>query len=703
MTDTSITRLAEMLSPRSVAIVGASDNPGRIGGRPLAYLINEGFDGDIYPVNPTRETVQGLKAWPSLLDIEGHVDAVVIAVPAQHVLQTVKDCVAKNVKGCIILSSGFAEMGEEGARAQEELTKIARESGIRLTGPNCLGSMNVHHNFFPTFSGAPSLQRPIKGGLSIVTQSGAFGAHLYYLSTQAHLGVRYVVTTGNESDVQVADAILMCAQDPETKVIMAYSEGIKDGDRLIEALEAAAYARKPVVFMKVGRSEVGALAATSHTASLTGEDAVIDAIFRQYGVHRAKITEDLVDIAYAVLKGKPPTGRRLGLVTISGGVGVLMADAAEDYGLDVAPMPEEAQATLTDLIPFAAPRNPVDVTAQILNELDKLPQFFSTLIVEGKYDTSLAFFTSGASTKTSAAKFLAAIKQMREEHPDQFIVLSLLADEDEVRSYEELGFPVFPDASRAVAAIAAVTHFVEAQDRLAKRQVLALPPARGLPDGPLSEAGAKSILQQAGIPVLQETLATSSAMAAKAAGDKPVAMKIVSPDVQHKTEIGGVMLNVSGAEDVVAAYDTLEGRLRQHHPAAQFDGILVSPMIDGGVEIIMGTSQDPVFGPVVMVGLGGVLVEVLKDVSFRKAPFDVAEAHMMLDELRGSAVLDGVRGAAASDREALAITLSQLSLYAAAERDSIESIDINPFVVFEAGQGGVTLDALIVRRVPHDT
>jgi acetate---CoA ligase (ADP-forming) len=698
MTDTSITRLERVLSPRSVAIVGASDNPGRIGGRPLAYLIDHKFAGDIYPVNPTRDTVQGLKAWASILDIDGHIDTVVIAVPATHVVQTVRDCVSKGVQGCIILSAGFAEMGEEGAQAQEELTKIAQDTGIRLLGPNCLGSMNVHEKFLPTFSGAPSLQRPIKGGLSIVTQSGAFGAHLYYLSTQARLGVRYVITTGNESDVQVADAILMCAHDPETKVIMAYSEGIKNGDRLIEALEAAVAAEKPVVFMKVGRSEVGALAATSHTASLTGEDAVIDAIFRQYGVHRAVTTEDLVDIAYAAIKGRKPTGRRLGLVTISGGVGVLMADAAEDYGLNVAPMPEAAQASLTDLIPFAAPRNPVDVTAQILNELDMLPQFFSALIVEGKYDTVLAYFTSGASTKTSAAKFLAAIQQMRREHPEQFIVLSVLADEDEVISYEELGFPVFPDASRAVAAIAAVIRFVEAYDRLANREQLTLPPAKGLPEGPLSETGAKAILQQAGVPVLTETLATSAQEAASAAGDKPAAMKIVSPDVLHKTEIGGVMLNVTGDDDVVAAYTTLEGRLRTHHPVAQFDGILVSPMIEGGVEIIMGTSQDPVFGPVVMVGLGGVLVEILKDVSFRKAPFDVAEAHLMINELRGAAILDGVRGAPPSDRDALAKTLSQLSLFAAAEKDSIESIDINPFVVFEDGKGAVALDALIVAR-----
>jgi len=700
MSDQSLSRLASMLSPRSVAVVGASDNPGRIGGRPIDYFKNLGYAGEIYPINPTRETVQGLKSYPSLDAVEGEIDIVVIAVPAPGVLQTVRDCVDKGVKGCIILSSGFAEMGEEGAAAQEELSRIARDSGIRLTGPNCLGSYNVHDNFFATFSGTPATAVVKKGGLSIVTQSGAFGAHLFYLSCQARLGTRYVITTGNECDVQVADAIKLCAEDPETRVIMAYSEGIKDGARMIEALECAALAGKPVIFMKVGRSDVGALAATSHTASLTGEDAVIDAIFRQYGVHRATTTEELVDIAYAAINGKLPKGRRLGLITISGGVGVLMADAAEDYGLDVAPMTDAAQAKLTELLPFAAPRNPVDVTAQVLNQLELLPQFFSSLIVDGKYDAAIAFFTTATSTPSTKGPFFEAMKNLKAQHPDAFVLLSQISEDDQTVLYEDLGYPVFPDPSRAVAAVAALATFSESFERISARGDLDLPAAKGLPDGAISETEAKSILQAAGVPILPETLATTAAKAVAAAGEKPVAMKIVSPDVQHKTEIGGVMLNVTGADAVSAAFHVLVERLRHHHPEAKLDGILVSPLIDGGVEMIMGVSRDPVFGPVVMVGIGGVFVEVMKDVTFRKAPFDVAEAHIMIDELKGSAVLDGVRGAAASDRDALADTLSRLSIFAAAERDHIESIDINPFVVLPKGQGGVALDALILRPSP---
>ena len=481
-------------------------------------------------------------------------------------------------------------------------------------------------------------------------------------------------------------------------MILAYSEGINDGDRLVAALEQAAKAQKPVVFMKVGRSEIGAAAANSHTASLTGQDDVVDAVFRQYGVHRADTTEDLIDIAYGAMKGRLPGGRRLGLITISGGVGVLMADAASDHGLDVAPMGEESQKKLVDMLPFAAARNPVDVTAQVLNELDLMPEFFATMLGEGGYDVLLAFFTSIAASPLTAGHFLEAMGTLRQEHPEAFLVLSVLASGEAKADYEALGFPVFEDPSRAVAAIAALTRFTETFARIADRKPIAAAAPAALPDGKLSEADAKRVLAEAGLPVLAETLARTREEAVAAAGDDRVAMKIVSPDVLHKTEIGGVLLDVQGAQAVGDAFDTLAGRLKAHHPQAALDGILVSPMVEGGVETILGVSRDPVFGPVVMLGLGGVLVEVLKDVSFRKAPFDLAEAREMIGELRGAAILDGVRGAPPADRDALAQALVGLSRFAAANAETVESVDLNPFVVLEEGKGAVALDALIVKR-----
>ena len=698
MTNPAAPDLAGILNPRSVAIIGASDDPRRIGGRPLAYMHNHGFEGTIYPVNPTRDTVQGLKSYPSIAEIDGAIDTAIIAIPARHVKQAILDLAAKGTKGCIVFSSGFAEMGEEGAEAQREIADIARREDIRILGPNCLGVLNVHDGFYATFSGSIEWGEPFKGGLSIVTQSGAFGGHLYYMSRQARLGTRYLVTTGNECDVQVAEAIRMAAEDEKTRVILAYSEGIRDGEMLIGALETAAEAEKPVVFMKVGRSEVGAKAASSHTASLTGEDAVIDAVLRQYGVHRARTTEELIDVAAATLARNRPQGRRLGLITISGGVGVMMADAAEDYGLDVAPMSEEAQKSVTDLLPFAAPANPVDVTAQVLNQLDLIPKFFGTLLDKGGYDAIAAFFTTASITPATAGPFLESLKRLKAEYPDAYLVLSLFVDGELGDDYRALGYPVFEDPSRAIAAIAAAAKFVESFRRLAGRTVPALPASRGLPAGAIGEADAKRILAEAGIPVLDETLARTAGEAVAAAGERPVAMKIVSPEVQHKTEIGGVLLDVAGAEAVAAGFETLSQRLAQHAPDATLDGILVSPMVEGGIETILGVSRDPVFGPVVMLGMGGILVEVLRDVSFRKAPFDVAEAHRMIDELRGRALFDGARGAPPADIEALAETLSRLSVFAAAEADSLESVDINPFVVFKTGKGGVALDALIVPR-----
>ncbi|MGO1121080.1 acetate--CoA ligase family protein [Rhodovibrionaceae bacterium A322] len=469
MSETGLSKLKQFLSPRSVAIIGASDNPTRIGGRPVHYLKNHGYEGEIYPVNPQRETVQGLKAYTDVDSIDGPVDAAIVAVPAARVMDAVQACADKGVKGCIVLSSGFAELSEAGGKAQDDLTSLARESGMRIFGPNCLGSVNVHERFFATFSGVIARQEPLMGGLSLVTQSGAFGSHLYGLAQDAGLGLRYMMTTGNECDVQVADGIQVCAEDPKTSVIIAYAEGIKDGPRLIAALEAAAAAEKPVIFFKVGRSAVGAEAARAHTASDTGDDMLADAILRQYGAYRAETTEELMDIAYAATHGSRPKGKRLGLITVSGGVGVLMSDAAEAKGLDVAPLAEEAQAALVDLMPFAAARNPVDVTAQILNQLDVMPQFFSTLLEKGQYDASIVFFSSAVSTKNFADTCLAAMKELRREHPDAYIIMSILADETQRRDYEALGFPVFADPSRAVSAIGALARFSEAFERQKRR------------------------------------------------------------------------------------------------------------------------------------------------------------------------------------------------------------------------------------------
>lgn len=693
-----MTSLDDLLNPRSIAIVGASDDPTRIGGRPVSHMINQRFEGGVYPVNPKRDTIQGLKAYPTLADIDGDVDFVLVAVPAASVAEVVRQAAAKRAKTVMVFSSGFAEIGGGGIAMQDELTSLARETGVRIVGPNCLGAFNSKTRFFPTFTSTIDRATPVPGGVSIASQSGAYGSHIYMVSHLRGLGIGYWLTTGNEADLHIAECIRILAEQDDVHTIMAYAESIKDGPMLVEALDTARANRKPVIFMKVGRSEVGALAASSHTASLAGEDAIYDAVLRQYGAYRARSTEQMLDIAYACRPRIYPVGKRLGIVSISGGAGVLMADAAEDYGLDVAPMPQDMQTELKALLPFASPRNPVDVTAQFFNDLSLIPRFTRAMLDRGGYDGLIGFWTSVAGSPLLADRLLTYLTETMSHYENRLFLHCLVAPDEIRQRYEEAGFPCFEDATRAVAAMAALMFFGEAF--AAKGPGLfALPDAADFPEGAISERAAKEILGNAGLPMVDDVLATSPHYAGEAASRMggPVAMKIVSPDIQHKTEVGGVVLGVEGAEAVEAAFHRIMENAARHAPDAKIHGVLISPMIAGGVECILGAKIDPVFGPVVMFGLGGILTEVLKDVAFRRAPFGPDVAREMIDELKGAAVLKGARGQPAADLDALADAISKLSLFAAANADTLESVEMNPIRALP--DRCLALDALIVKGV----
>lgn len=691
-----MTTLDDLLNPRSIAVVGASDDPTRIGGRPVSHLINQRFDGAVYPVNPRRETVQGLKAYAALADIEGDVDFVLVAVPAAGVAEVVRQAAAKRAKTVMVLSSGFAEVDAEGVAMQDELTALARETGVRIVGPNCLGAFNSAARFFPTFTSTIDRARPVPGGISIASQSGAYGSHIYMVSHLRGLGIGYWMTTGNEADLHVAEVIKLYAAREDVHTIMAYAESIKDGPMLIEALEGARANRIPVIFMKVGRSAVGAQAANSHTASLAGEDAIYDAVLRQYGSYRARSTEEMLDIAYACRPRIYPTGNRLGVVTISGGAGVLIADAAEDHGIAVPPMPEDMQTELKALLPFASARNPVDVTAQFFNDLTLIPRFTRAMLDRGGYDGLIGFWTSVAGSPLLADKLLGHLTETMSHYENRLFLHCLIAPDDVRKRYEDAGFPCFEDATRAVAVMAALMFFGQA---FAWRggDLLAIPDPVELPDGPISERTAKEILQAAGLPMVDDVLVTTASHAASTATlmDGPVAMKIVSPDIAHKTEVGGVMLGVEGAEAAEAAFHHIMANAVTAMPLAQIDGVLIAPMVTGGVECILGARIDPVFGPVVMFGLGGIFAEVLKDVAFRRAPFGPATAREMIDELKGSAALKGARGAPPADLDALADAISKLSLFAAANADRLDSVEMNPLRALP--DRCLALDALIVK------
>lgn len=693
--------LSPLLAPRSVALVGASENVARIGGRPLRYLRDAGFKGAVYPVNPNRETVQGFRSYASVDALPETPDVAILAVPAGGTVEALKQCADRRVKAAIIFSAGFAETGEEGRLLQNEVAGIARESGMRVLGPNCLGVFNSATGYYGTFSAILDTEFVTPGPVAIVSQSGAYGSHIAHLARQRGLGIGHWITTGNECDIDVAEALRWVIEQLETNVVIAYAEGIRNRDVFLDALERARDRQKAVVFMKVGRSEVGAHAVGSHTAALAGSDAVFDAAFRQYGVYRARTTAEQLDVAYACARGAYPSGNKLGIFTLSGGFGIQMADDAALAGLDVSPMPEAAQEELKAMLPYASPRNPVDATAQALTDLPLMTRYMRSMLEKGGYDMFAGIFGSGPASATFSASLREALEGATQGQAGCVLSLTMSASPEIVRSYEEKGFLVFEDGSALVTALGALAHFRESFDRARDRRGAAVDGKRISPAGDtLSEYGAKALLAKAGIAFPKEALVRpgEDAGAAAAAVGFPAVVKISSPDIAHKTEIGGVIVGIRNEDEARAATSTILARAGEKRPDALLEGVIVSPMVTGGVETIVGVVRDAVFGPVVMFGLGGVFVEVLKDVTFRVAPFDEAEAHRMIREIRGFAMLEGVRGAPPADIDALARMLATLSRFAAANADVVESVDLNPVLVMPEGRGAVPLDALLLLR-----
>ena len=694
--------LTPLFHPRTVAVIGASSDPHKIGGRTFRYLRDNWKTGTLYPINERYPQVQGVATLPSVEALPAGVDLAFVIVPAPAVADAVAACAARGVRTVIIFSSGFAEIGEEGRLAQERIRALAAAAQMRVIGPNCMGVMNVRSGLWGTFTGSFDYEQPLPGRVGMISQSGAFGIYCYMVARQRGLGLSLWVTTGNEVDVDVADCVEFVANDPETDIIVCYLEGARDKARLERAFETARARRKPVVMLKVGRTDVGAAAAASHTASLVGADAVYDALFRQYGVHRADSFEELVQVAYAGSFGRYPAGRRLGIVTVSGGVGVLMADAAIAHGLSVPEMPAAAQRRLKELIPFAGTRNPVDTTAQMINNIDLIRENLRLMLEQGGVDAIVLFLSSVGLNPRRMEAVTGPLLELRQAYPDNVLVLSGQFAAEATRVLERAGFLLCEDPSHSVRMVAALAGFQEGFARAGQPRALPALPAEALPVPAhvLNEVEAKRVLASAGIPVVPERLARSAkeaAAAAKALG-LPCVLKIVSPDIAHKSELGGVLLGLDSAQAVRAGYDTLLERARAHAPDARIEGVLVAPQVRGGVETILGVTRDPVFGPVVLFGLGGILVEVCKDVTLRIAPFSEAEALEMIRSVKGYALLEGVRGQPRADIPALARALARLSVFAQANADALESLDINPFIVLPEGQGALAVDALIVPR-----
>lgn len=695
--------LVRLLRPRSVAVIGASDDPLRIGGRPIDYMRSQGYQGRLMPVNPNRATIQGLEAYASVADLPQTPDVAIVAVAAKLAPDVVAELAARGTAAAIVFSAGFAEAGDEGAQIQQRMVASARKTGMRLLGPNSLGVVNPGTGFYGSFTSVVEMGFPAAGRVGIASQSGAYGSHILGIARDAGIGVSACVMSGNESDISLGDIVHAMVDDDNTDVIAVYSEGIHDGQRLMQALEAARKARKPVVMMKVGTSAVGSAAAQSHTASLAGNDAVTDAVLAEFGVVRARSTEHMLDVARLATRRIYPANNSLGVITVSGGAGVIISDAAEVVGLPMPEMPPAAQERLKALLPFAAPRNPVDCTAQFLNDMTIAGRFTQAVVAEGGYQSVLGFFTYTGGADSIAPRLREQLKGVRDKHPDRLYLLSVLASPERVREYEADGFTVFEDPTRAVVAIEAMGRFGQAFERAPSLPPPSVP-AVELPDSMPSEAQAKRVLAQAGIAVAPErACATASeAVAAAEALGYPVVLKILSPDIQHKSEIGGVLLNVTDAEGVRAGFGLLIARGKEAVPGARLEGVLVAKQLSGGVECILGIQRDPVFGPVAMFGLGGIFVEVMKDVVLHRCPFGEDVAEQMIRSIKGAPLLLGARGKPPVDIKALAGMLARLSVFAHQAGPRLQSVDLNPVFAMPQGQGAFAVDAVIeVTELPR--
>ncbi len=695
--------LSTLFAPRAVAIVGASDTIGKIGGIPVDFHKRFGFQGPIYPVNPKHGRIQGLTAYPSLRAIGAPVDVAIFAIPANRVQPALEDAIAAGVHGIVLFTSGYAEVGDSGANAQRQLACIAQAAGVRLLGPNCLGFMNIRAGVYATFSPVPNAGLLRTGHIGLVSQSGAFGAYAYSLARERGIGFSQWITTGNEADVDLADCLEWLAHDPNTRVIMAYMEGCRDGFKLRRALAAAHAAGKPVVIVKVGRTPIGAQAAASHTAALAGDDAVYDAIFREYGVHRARDIAEFFGIAASASIATLPADRSIGLFTLSGGVGVLMADEAHDRGLDVRPMPQDAQATIRSWVPFAGPANPVDITGQVTNDLALIERTARLMLDVGHYGSWVAFLAAAGTSDAIWPVIEALVRNLRRDYPDRLLALSTLMSAGRRQIIEAMGCLVFAEPAEAMRTMAALAVFAES---FARTDIAAPQPTQAttpLPAGAQSEPQALATLATAGIAVCDHQVVASGAQAAAVALRlaQPVVLKIVSRDILHKSDIGGVALGLPDGAAVHAAYDTMLASVQGQSPRSQIDGVLVAPMVSGGVECILGARRDPVFGAMVMFGLGGVFVELLGDVALHSAPVNRQQALTMIRSVKGYGLLDGARGRTPVDLDFLADNLVALSQLATAAGDTLDSIDINPFIALpQARGGGCAVDAVIIGRAP---
>ena len=713
--NTRIKDLKYFFSPESIAIIGASGKFNSISGKPLYFLKEHGYKGNVYPVNPKYDELVGFKCYKSIIDVPESVDLVLMAVNYKLVLPMLKQCVRNGVKYVTIFASGFAESGEEGKILQEQIAKLAKETGIGICGPNCQGSVSLKDKAIGGFSASLGVKPLHFGPIGYVTQSGALGYSIFSLAQDSGVGFSYVASTGNEVDLHTLDFMEFMLEDTDTKMVIIYLEGIKNGKQFVRLADRALQLGKPIVALKVGRSEIGQKAASSHTASLTGSDAVCDAFFRQKGIIRVNDIENMIDIA-ALMQRIPelPEGKGIGLITTSGGAGILMADEATEIELDIPEMEADSREAIMEVIPpYGSPLNPVDVTAQVINEAEDFMKVLKIMLDHPKIHALVIVITQ--ITGESGKQMAEDIVKMSRLYVKPIAVAWTTGDRlvgDNLKILTQGGVQYYKSPVRAVQAMGALMKYSDFRKNVLSRvktdfndsdegkACLLATSFLADKEHNLTEHQGKELLALYDIPVTKEEIATSEGHAVSI-GESigyPLAMKINSPDILHKTEAGGLKLNIKNKNELVSAYHEVLKNAGNYNPKAHINGVLVQEMVSGGTEVIVGINNDPQFGPTIMFGLGGVFVEILKDVSLRIAPITREEAFEMIEEIKGYKILAGARGKAKADIKAIADVLVKVSRLAIDLEDQICELDINPLLVLHEGEGVRVADALVIKK-----
>lgn len=689
--------LARLLDPASIAIVGASDNPDKIGGRPIHYMRRHGYAGTLYPINPQRAEVQGERAWPSLAALPAAPDLAIVAVAGEQAVRAVDDCAALGVAAAIVISAGFSETGEAGRALQDAMTARARAAGMRIVGPNSQGLANFGNGAIASFSTMFLEVTPGDGPVAVISQSGGMCAMVYGLLRQRGIGVRHVHATGNEADVSVAELACATLRDPEVGCVLLYLESLREAGPLAEAAALARARGVPLIVVKSGRSEAGARAAASHTGALANEDRAVDAFFEHHGILRARDPQELVRYAELALRSPLPQGPRVVVVSNSGASCVLASDAAAERGLEIAPLAPATQQALADRLPgYATTVNPVDITAALLSNNGLFGQVLPVIGADPAADMFLLDIPVAGrgydvdSFATDAAGFARAASKP---------VVVVAWQDNVAATFRAHGLPVYADEIQAMDALSALLRLRRLRERdgviLAPQAALAADPAPDAAGGFLSEAASLALLADNGLAVIEHAVCRTADEAAAAWRriGAPVALKACSAQLPHKSEHGLVALGLNDEAALRTAFDHQAQTLGKLDVR---DGAwLVARMRRGLHECALGARVDPVLGPVVMIGSGGKYVEALRDVAVLMPPFDAAQVIEKLRGLRIGALLQGVRGDPPADVEALARQAVALGDYALAAGPRLASIDINPVMVGAVGQGAVAVDALV--------